>query len=140
MGGTIQNGQKIQTESIQTRIPSLLRWTTRCSGLPPIRPSNPEEETLETLRFQDPFVEVIIHDHDDDDDDDRVGDDDDEEKDADADVEERILVPTNALYDPTRTAIISFDFFKDNLGDARQRFPHCLQARLWNTTSRFPGP
>lgn len=109
-----------------------------------------EEETAENLRFEDPFVdEVIIEDEiveegDDSDDADDVADDAEEDG---MDVEvvqswhplmggtppDEPLEMDPSAYKMYHTLTpewpsLSFDFLKDNLGDARQRFPHSLQA------------
>jgi len=105
-----------------------------------------EEETAENLRFQDPYVDEIIEEED------IVDADDKDEKMEAADGGEDVELiqswhplmgmPENGVeeleMDPKAYKMyhtlspewpsLSFDFLKDNLGDARQRFPHSLQA------------
>lgn len=123
---------------------------------PANRPAQEEEETIENLRFEDPFVDEVVDDgdviDDDDDDDDNSGDGQEgKDMDADVDVDADVEViqswhplmggtpPDEPLeMDPTAYKMyhtltpewpsLSFDFLKDSLGDARQRFPHSLQA------------
>jgi ribosome assembly protein RRB1 len=110
-----------------------------------------EEETMENLRFEDPFVDEIVEDDDGDDDvmddnDDEEeynDDDDDEEDDSKAGGIEVIQSwhplmggeqPEALEMDPTAYKMhhtltpewpsLSFDFLRDDLGDARKRFPH----------------
>jgi ribosome assembly protein RRB1 len=107
----------------------------------------PEVETMENLRFEDPFVEEVVEDDDGDDD---VMDDEEEYNDEDDDDEDKqdggIEViqswhplmggeqPEALEMDPTAYRMhhtltpewpsLSFDFLRDDLGDARKRFPH----------------
>jgi ribosome assembly protein RRB1 len=120
---------------------------------PAQRSQEEEEETAENLRFQDPFVDEII-----DDDADAVGDDGDEkfavnegggEEDNDDGMDVEVVQSWHPLMggtppdeplemDPSAYKMyhnltpewpcLSFDFLRDTLGDARQRFPHSLQA------------
>jgi ribosome assembly protein RRB1 len=112
----------------------------------------PEEETAENLRFEDPHVDEIVED-----DDDLVDEDDDDAPAAaaaklsgggDEDGMELVqswhplmggVPPDEPLeMDPAAYKMyhtlspewpsLSFDFIRDTLGDARQRFPHSLQA------------
>lgn len=100
-----------------------------------------EEETLENLKFEDPYVDEIIDDDDD--------DDEEEGEEAMAGEEDVELVQSwhplmggsngqELEMDPSAYKMhhtltpewpsLSFDLIRDDLGDARQRFPHSLQA------------
>jgi ribosome assembly protein RRB1 len=136
------------------------------ADIPRVAPNQREndddkEETLETLKFQDPFVdEYIVEDaanDDDDDADDKMATEEEEQGNAPPtttnattvtdDVE--IIQSWHPLMgenvhnvelemDPSAYKMyhtlgaewpsLSFDFLKDDLGDARQRFPHSFQA------------
>jgi ribosome assembly protein RRB1 len=110
-----------------------------------------EEETAENLRFEDPYVdeieeEDVMNTGEDDDDDD---DDDDKSENAGMDDVELVQswhplmgVPNEEPLEMDPSAYkmyhtltpewpaLSFDFLRDDLGDARQRFPHSLQAAI----------
>ena len=105
-----------------------------------------EEETAENLRFEDPFVDVVVDDAIQQEDEEDDEDDDDTMKDAD-NVEviqswhplmgglppDEPLEMDASAYKMYHTLTpewpsLSFDFLRDALGDARQRFPHSLQA------------
>jgi ribosome assembly protein RRB1 len=105
-----------------------------------------EEETAENLRFEDPYVDEIEEE-----DVMNTGDDDDDDKSENIGMDDVELVqswhplmgaPTKEPLEMDPSAYkmyhtlspewpaLSFDFLKDDLGDARQRFPHSLQAAI----------
>jgi ribosome assembly protein RRB1 len=117
---------------------------------PSLREREGEEETAENLKFQDPFVDEVEVEVDED-----VMDDDNEDEGQDdgdaglevvqswhplmglpegADAEEPLEMDPSA-YKMYHTLTpewpsLSFDFLRDDLGDARQRFPHSLQCAI----------
>lgn len=102
------------------------------------------EETADNLRFEDPYIDEIEEE-------DVVMDDDNEEEMEDADNGDVELVQSwhplmgvpndePLQMDPSAYKMyhtlspewpaLSFDFLRDDLGDARQRFPHSMQAAI----------
>lgn len=132
MGKKSKRGRTKQSE--EERVPPALR--------------EPQEETLENLKFQDPFTEEYVHD-------DEV-EDGDWEDDEGGDME--IIQSWNPLsgqplepgqeleMDPSAYKMhhaltpdwpaLSFDFIRDDLGEARTRFPHSLIAAVGTQADR----
>ncbi|CAJ1941563.1 unnamed protein product [Cylindrotheca closterium] len=107
------------------------------------------EETAENLRFEDPYIDEIEEEE--------VMDDDGEEEMEDADNQDVELVqswhplmgvPNDGPLEMDPSAYkmyhtlspewpaLSFDFLRDDLGDARQRFPHSMQAAIGTQADR----
>lgn len=110
-----------------------------------------EEETIENLRFEDPYVDEIVEEDEDvmeeeeTDMDDAITDKDPPQEDVELVQSWHPLMggtpPDEPLeMDPSaykmyhtlspEWPVLSFDFLKDSLGDARQRFPHSLQVAI----------
>lgn len=102
-----------------------------------------EEETAENLRFEDPYVDEIVEE------DVMAAEDDDKSENVGMDDVELVQswhplmgVPSGEPLEMDPSAYkmyhtlspewpaLSFDFLKDDIGDARQRFPHSLQAAI----------
>lgn len=109
---------------------------------PETRGAEFEEETADNLRFEDPYIDEI-------EDEDVMDDEEEEMEDADGNDIELVQswhplmgVPNDEPLEMDPSAYkmyhtlapewpaLSFDFLRDDLGDARQRFPHAMQVAI----------